>query len=163
MSWPRRGQDLPPVVVRAGVSPDPLGRLGRLHAWIVRAGLVLAWCPRSSLLRLTRADWQSTLALEPALLLGVPLVDLDRAGSYTALGLGVVAASIAVGTVPEITFTDAGHVTALLVGLAFAPLIARWQAHASPRAALGGQPLRVARLRKQPLERRRRRRAPSPG
>lgn len=57
--------------------------------------------------------------------------------------VAAVYVAITVAVLGGVTFTDVGHQLSLLIGLATAPLIRRWQRRPVPRAVLGGVPLRV--------------------
>jgi hypothetical protein len=54
--------------------------------------------------------------------------------------------SVLVVSFAEPGFTDVGHLLSLAIGLAFRPLVRRWQRNPVPRAALGGRPIAVPRL-----------------
>lgn len=56
-------------------------------------------------------------------------------------------ASIVLVGLSEPTFTDVGHLVSIAIGLAFLPLIQRWQRRPSARAALGGRPIALHLLR----------------
>jgi hypothetical protein len=61
--------------------------------------------------------------------------------------VGALLLSVLAVSFEEAAFTDVGHLLSLAIGLAFLPLVRRWQRRPVPRAALGGQPLTLPRLR----------------
>jgi hypothetical protein len=66
--------------------------------------------------------------------------------------LGLLA-SITLAGFSTAAFTDVGHLLSLAIGLAFLPLIRRWQRRPLPRAALGGRPIVLPRLTsRQPVD-----------
>lgn len=62
---------------------------------------------------------------------------------WRVVWVGALYTAITVAVIGGITFTDVGHQLSLLIGLASAPLIRRWQRRPVPRAVLGGVAVRV--------------------
>jgi hypothetical protein len=58
---------------------------------------------------------------------------------WVVIALGTIVVAAAGG----VTFTDAGHLLSLTIGLSTAPLVRRWQRLPSARAARGGVPVRI--------------------